>query len=195
MTYFFEKAYIIGNGPSRKDYDLNNLYDQCTFGCNAVYRDYECSWLVAIDDKIIQEIKQSSYPQKQCIFPPEEERWEPADFIPDRRARSNTGMNACIEAIRKGYTELYLLGFDFMISNRHYAEGNLYDGTNGYEPETRAAYGDTLNRVKYFEWFANKNPEINFYICLPDHDFMSNNDVHPLNAKNVRGIYYNQLLT
>ena len=189
------KAFIIGNGPSRKDFDLNILNDQVTFGCNALYRDYNCTWLVAIDDKIMEEIKQSSYPQQQCIFPPENERWEPANFIPDRRARSNAGMNACIEAIRMGYKELYLLGFDFMIADPAYAVGNLYDGTNAYGLETRAIYGDTLNRVKYFEWFANNHLDITFYIVLPDHDFMSNNDVHPLNAKNVRGTFYNQLLT
>lgn len=189
------KAYIIGNGPSRKDFDLNELNNQVTFGCNALYRDYQCTWLIAIDDKIIEEIKQSSYPQQKCIFPPENERWEPADYIPDRRARSNAGMNACIEAIRKGYNELYLIGFDFMIADREYAEGNLFDGTYAYGPETRATYSDTLNRVKYFEWFANKNKDIDFYIVLPDHKFMSNTQTHPLDTKNVRGTFFNQLLT
>jgi len=190
-----KKAFIIGNGPSRKEFDLNKLKDEVTFGCNALYRDFHPNWLVAIDNKIIQEIKESDYDILRCIFPVEEERWEPADYIPDRRARSNAGMNACIEAIRKGFDTLYLLGFDFMIAHRDYAEGNLYDGTNGYGPETRAVYGDTLNRVRYFEWFANKNSQTTFYICLPTPNNINMISTHPLDTKNVRGIYYEDLLT
>ena len=35
------KAYIIGNGPSRKDFELNEHNKQETLGCNALYRDYQ----------------------------------------------------------------------------------------------------------------------------------------------------------
>ena len=35
-----ERAYIIGNGPSRKGVDLSKLPGK-TFGCNALYRDFE----------------------------------------------------------------------------------------------------------------------------------------------------------
>ena len=35
-------AYIIGNGPSRKGFDLNVLKDTGqTYGCNALYRDFQ----------------------------------------------------------------------------------------------------------------------------------------------------------
>ena len=55
-----EPAFIIGNGPSRKNRDLTRLIGQgCTFGCNAIYRDYPDysipDYLVAIDPIITEE--------------------------------------------------------------------------------------------------------------------------------------------
>ena len=42
MTYMrkVKKALIIGNGPSRKSIDIDNVTDMTTFGCNAIYRDH-----------------------------------------------------------------------------------------------------------------------------------------------------------
>ena len=75
-----EPAFIIGNGLSRKDFNLNRLVGQgCTFGCNALYRDFTPDYLVAIDDKIIEEITQSDYPMNRFIIPPNEEQYEPAE--------------------------------------------------------------------------------------------------------------------
>ena len=50
-------AFVIGNGTSRKPIDLNQLK---TFGkiyaCNAVYREMNPDYLVAVDSKMITEI-------------------------------------------------------------------------------------------------------------------------------------------
>ena len=62
-------AYIIGNGPSRKDLDLDTL-DGTIFGCNALFRDYPSDYLVSGDSTIIKEICESDYPMNnKCIFP------------------------------------------------------------------------------------------------------------------------------
>jgi len=98
-------------------------------------------------------------------------------------------MNACFEAIKRGHNEIYLLGFDFIIANKDVATGNLYDGTNGYEMETRATFSDSIARVKFFEWFANKFANVDFYFVIPE-----GSDVHPLRTNNVRGLHYKDLL-
>lgn len=188
------KAFIIGNGPSRRGYDLSRIKDEGTmFGCNALYRDYYKKhdlphFLVAIDEKIITEIECSDFPSTRFIVPPYEEQFEPQEYRPGVLTRSNAGMNACLEAIKKGFGELYLLGFDFIVADKEIATGNLYDGTNAYEMETRASFSDSINRVKYFEWFANKFPDVTFYFVIPQ-----GTDVHPLNTQNVRGMYYEEL--
>ena len=61
-TAFFEdkvkavpkgNAYCIGNGPSRKDFDLNKLKATGqTYGCNALYRDFMPDFIFSVDSRI-----------------------------------------------------------------------------------------------------------------------------------------------
>ena len=53
------KVFCIGNGESRKDFDLNVLKGKGkVYGCNAIYRDYPdlIDVLTAVDNGIIHEI-------------------------------------------------------------------------------------------------------------------------------------------
>ena len=55
-------AFIIGNGPSRAEFDIASLRGLGTiYGCNALYRDFTPDYLVAIDPPIIEEIETVSY--------------------------------------------------------------------------------------------------------------------------------------
>jgi hypothetical protein len=165
-------AYIIGNGASRKDLNLEALRDVGTiFGCNALYRDFDPDYLVAIDDKIIEEIKQSYTHLNRCIFPPEEERYEPLGvygITSGQTPRSNAGMVAMQQAIQMGYTELICFGFDFLVVDDNVAVSNLYDGTNGYEMETRAVLRDTRGRMRFLAWLIETNPDVNFIFAYPN---------------------------
>ena len=69
------KAFIVGNGPSRLEIDLEALREQGTiFGCNALYRDFPPDYLIAGDATIIAEICKEGYPEEhKCIFPD----WDP----------------------------------------------------------------------------------------------------------------------
>ena len=58
----------IGNGESRKDYDLSNLDGHNTIGCNALYRDYTPNILVAMDYKLCHEIYRSGYAFKNICY-------------------------------------------------------------------------------------------------------------------------------
>ena len=160
-------AFIIGNGTTRQEFDLNKLSSQTTFGCNALYRDFYPSFLVAIDDEIIKEIKHSPFPPDRFIIPPYDEQFEPAQCNP-HRPRSNAGMNAMLEAIKRGYTRLYCLGFDFFIANPNQMTSNVYDGTNAYGPETRASFVDSLNRINYLQFIVDAAPSVEFIFCFPN---------------------------
>ena len=48
-------AYIIGNGESRKGFDLYSL-PQDTYGCNALCRDYTPDFLFVIDQHMYKEV-------------------------------------------------------------------------------------------------------------------------------------------
>jgi hypothetical protein len=171
-------AFIIGNGKSRENFDLDFLRGKgAIFGCNALYRDFKPDYLVAIDDAIINEIRSSDFPSEKFIEPPEHEKWEPADlhwstahnkkFIPVR-PRSNAGMNAIMEAIKLGHDQLYILGFDFLINDKELSVTNMYDGTPCYGLETRANHMDNCGRLNYLAWLMCKYPYHTFTFCFPE---------------------------
>lgn len=55
-----DRAFVIGNGQSRLQIDLNNLRSKGTiYGCNALYRDFIPDVLVATDCKMREEIELS----------------------------------------------------------------------------------------------------------------------------------------
>ena len=181
MKNVLKTAYIIGNGSSGENFDLTNLKGRGkVFGCNALYRDFEDhslpDYLVAIDEAIIKEIENSNFPKDRFLNPPEDEKWEPVKLHwkgsdkPDwnmARPRSNAGMNAINEAIKKGYTSLYIFGFDFLVVDEGIAMSNLYDGTDCYGLETRANLNDTRGRMNYLGWMIEQNPKVKFKFCYP----------------------------
>ena len=66
---------IVGNGPSRKDIDLNSL-DRC-YGCNAVHRDATPELLFAVDIPMQAAILQTDYHKNnRVVFP----GWEPLEI-------------------------------------------------------------------------------------------------------------------
>ena len=165
-------AFIIGNGMSRKSFDLKRLKPYGTiFGCNALYRDFPDysipDYLVAIDDGIITEIEHCDFPSKRVIFPPIDERWEPASCNMTR-PRSNAGVNAMREAIKMDYDQLICLGFDFMISDADKSVSNIYHGTDNYGMETRASAADNPGRIRYVQWLVNQYPNVDFIFIFPN---------------------------
>ena len=185
-------SFIIGNGKSRDGFDLEQLRKHGTiYGCNALYRDFEPDFLVAIDEAIIKEITHSDFDMEHFIVPPHEEQFEHPEFNPFTRLRSNAGMNAMIESIRAGNKELVCLGFDFIIQNE-LATDNMYAGTECYGKETYTSLADGLRRAKYLDWFADKHPGHTFRIILPRIEKLT---VHPFSSKNIRGMFLDELMS
>jgi len=62
--------FLIGNGESRKDFDLTKLRKHGKiYGCNALYREFTPDALISVDHGIIHEIYHSTYAWKnQCYF-------------------------------------------------------------------------------------------------------------------------------
>lgn len=170
-------AYILGNGITRTQYDIKNIYESglahfnkgCVYGCNAIYRDYSdyLDYLVAMDPIIINEIKNSSFPKDKFILPSLEEQYEPIEFNPSR-PRNNSAMIAMKYAIEKGNNHLICLGLDFVIEDKNINIDNIYNNTNGYGEETRAQVYDTIARCRFMEWFARKHPYVQFTFVFPE---------------------------
>lgn len=171
-------AFVIGNGPSRKEIDLSQLEQHgITLGCNALYREYFPKYLIAMDDKIITEIEHSNYPSHRFIVPPEKERYE---FTTGRRA--NSGMLAMEHAIINGYKKLYCIGFDSFFMGLD----NVFSGTENYD--NPATQDDAINRAIYMGHFARKYSGIEFNLVIPD----DVREIYPISSPNVKGIFMSQ---
>ena len=177
-------AFIIGNGPSRQPIKLNDLSEAGkTFGCNALYRDFPAlDYLIAIDPGMSEEISQISDCASEVIIPPYDEQFEMAEYNPLARRRSNAGMNAMIEAVRRDHNILYCLGFDFILKGSASVD-NIYKDTRNYGAETKSVESDNYYRVKYFEWLTNKFHETKFVMVIPD-----GMETKPIYSSNVSGM-------
>lgn len=185
-------AFVIGNGPSRKPVDLYDLHytSGLTFGCNALYR--ECQTIdviVAIDDGMIKELQGADLGATELVIPPEDERWEHPEFNVNRR-RSNAGMNAMSEAITQGCNILYCLGFDFLLGGKASVD-NVFKGTKNYGKETAANVSDNNHRARYLEWFAKRNPDIQFVMVVPNGE----QTIMSIDGDNIFGMAMDTFLT
>ena len=65
-----KRVFIIGNGESRKGFDLANLRQYGTiYGCNAIYREFMPDVITAVDHGIMHEIYHAGVAQKiPCYF-------------------------------------------------------------------------------------------------------------------------------
>lgn len=191
-----EVSFIIANGTSRKEFDLNLLKGHgIIYGCNALYRDYRSDYkmpdyLVAIDQGMIDEINASDFPKSRFIVPPHDECWEPVECNP-RRPRSNAGVNAIREAIKRGSTSVIGLGFDFVLADPKQSISNIYDGTQNYGMEVRARCEDNLYRTKYMNWVAKTNPSVLFFLVYPHLDY----GFHRIEENNIYILEYSKLLS
>jgi len=116
-------AYIIGNGPSRKGFDLNRLKATGqTYGCNAIYRDFMPDFIFSVDTKITIEMVENEVNRKQhkgmLHLIPNNPHWI-------------SGNAAFWTAAMHGHKNIFLLGFDF----REYGKNelnNIYQDTDNY---------------------------------------------------------------
>jgi len=125
-----KSAYIIGNGESRKDFDLYSL-PQDTYGCNALYRDYEPDFLVVIDRKMYQEVVEEEYDQKNTVYTNHlnMSRYGGTSHLIPKNPHYGAGSSCMHIAVMDGHTDLTCIGFDCAEDGPN---NNIYKDTNAY---------------------------------------------------------------
>jgi len=161
-------AYIIGNGPSRKGFDLESLKGSGqTYGCNALYRDFKPDFLFSVDAMITKEIAQNKvWEQGVVCYAPsiEVHRHKGLDLIP-LNPHYTSGNQATHTAIIHGHRNLYFIGFDF----REYGKdqlNNIYQDTENYGP--RSDDGIFQAWLSTFRRMIKERPYVNFNIGHDD---------------------------
>ena len=159
-------AYIIGNGPSRKNFDLNTLSGTGqTYGCNALYRDFIPDYIFSIDTKITVEMCENKVGKKTIHYAPSLEVNRPYSkdmlhLIPNN-PHWISGNQAMWTACVHGHKNIYLIGFDF----REYGENqlnNIYQDTENYGPRQNDSIFDGW--LKQFRDHIKMRPYCNFTV-------------------------------
>jgi len=160
-----EQAVVIGNGPSRLDFDLNLIKNHKggllaskalqSYGCNALYRDFTPNFLVAVGNEIIKEIANSNYTTDNIVYTDALHLLEYPNkfYLIPHNPYTDAGTAAAYIAAFDGHKKVFLLGFDGQDnSNYNY---NVYAGTNAYQPLTA--------QVSDNKWVADRTILFNTY--------------------------------
>ena len=140
-------AYCIGNGPSRKGFDLTLLTESGqTYGCNALYRDFVPDYLFSVDAPMSKKISEDKVYEKCVCYAPslEVNRQKGLTLVP-LNPHYTSGNQAIWTAAVHGHRNIYLIGFDF----REYGPGqlnNIYQDTDNY--------GERNGSDIFEEWYA-----------------------------------------
>ena len=195
------KAVVIGNGNSRKSFNLTHIANHKggllaagalqSYGCNALYRDFAPDFLVATGEEIIKEIADSSYTNDHIVYSHANALLDyPTKFYLTPQDPSwNAGAIAAYMACFDGHKTVYLLGFDGV---DHDTDGyNCYVGTNGY-PEPSSGYSEAFWNKAMMQVF-NTYDDVDFVRVVPTVGFRMPEEWNYV--LNLRQIDFNTFVT
>ena len=126
------RAFVLGNGVSRQQIDLNNLrHLGKIYGCNALYRDFVPDVLVSTDKPISTKIQDSGYAQNNRFYTRRPIAGSGANPVPQKYYGYSSGPIAASIAAIDGAVIIYLVGFDMGPVNNQF--NNVYANTEFYK--------------------------------------------------------------
>ena len=143
-------AFVLGNGTSRKSINLEQLKTKGTvYGCNALYREIDPDFLVAVDVKMILEINQAGYQHSHSVWTNRNRAYDKMNgfnfFNPSKGWSS--GPTALHLASEHQNNVIYIIGFDYQgIEDKI---NNIYADTPNYKKSHDRAtfYGNWLKQT------------------------------------------------
>jgi hypothetical protein len=167
-------AFVLGNGTSRKGIDPAFLQSiGKVYGCNALYREFDPDYLIAVDAKMILELDRKDYISKHRNV------WT----NPNKAYKNIIGLNyfkpskgwssgptALHLASQHENKNIFILGFDYKGLENGKRVNNMYAGTPNYKKTTDSAtyYG---NWLKQTQRVIKENAHINYYRVIQPENF------------------------
>ena len=164
-------AFVLGNGTSRIGIPLEPLRKfGKIYACNAVYREFDSDYLVAVDTKMVNEIVHNGYQHKGEVWTNYNKTYERFKglhyFTPSKGWSSGpTALDLCSS---HGHDSIYILGFDFKgIGPEEKRVNNIYSGTQNYKGnhDTATYFGNWLRQTTQI---LQKNSEKRYIRVLLD---------------------------
>ena len=145
-------SFVLGNGTSRKDVDLDKLYPLGPmYACNAVYRTFTPDYLIAVDVKMILEISKTKFQHKNEVWTNRNKAYDRIQglnyFNPSKGWSS--GPTALWLASKHGHRNIFILGFDYKGLKDGKSFNNLFADTPNYKNSRDGAtfFGNWLRQT------------------------------------------------
>jgi hypothetical protein len=151
-THTTTQAVAIGNGESRLEFDLTHIANHKggilaenklqSYGCNAVYRDLNPDFLVAVGDEIIQEIAESGYCNENIVYTNAAAllKYPGKFYLLPQNIHVDSGAQAAYMACFDGHEKVFLIGYDsYDVPG---PVNNVYKDTRGYPESTEEQNGE-----------------------------------------------------
>jgi len=183
-------AFVLGNGTSRTSLNHNTLLDKgIVYACNAIYREFEPHYLIAVDVKMVNEIVASGYHKTHAVWTNPNKGISTKHhlnmFSPHKGWSS--GPTALWHASSQGHQEIYIFGFDYQGLQGKF--NNVYADTYNYKKSNDAAtfHGNWLSQTeRTIKDFKN----IQFYRVINPGDFIP--DQLGIQLKNLKHLTYEE---
>jgi len=175
QDYNLSIAFVLGNGTSRSDIDLNKLKNYGkVYGCNALYREFTPDYLIAVDSKMVLEIVDTNYHYKNSVWsnPNPTTNKIPGLNLMNPNLGWSSGPTALHLASTHGHDEIYILGFDYVgLGESAELVNNLYADTNNYKKSNERAtyYGNWLRQTATC---VNQNQKVKYYRITNNSEFL-----------------------
>lgn len=193
-------GFVIGNGISRKGFDLRQLYGiGQLYGCNALHREIACQYLVCTSRKHLSDAMNWNCHKKSYVYTTNDmislfknPNLELLPKLPSTMSAQSdicTGTYALNLASSQNHSVIILFGFDFNQSNTDNIN-NIYADTDGY-PLSNSPKVSTSKYITQANTVIRQNTNIQYVFIndtfkLPD---------LILNNKNVSSDTYDNMLT
>ena len=160
-------AFVLGNGVSRQAIDLTVLKTLgTTYGCNAIYREFEPDVLISTDVPISERIQHDGYSQTHTHYTRKPFPDSGARRVAQKYFGFSSGPVAVGQAALDGAVAIYLIGFD-MGPTRNGRFNNIYADTEFYK-KSSANPTFTGNWVNQIKTIARDFPKTSFFRIVGD---------------------------
>ena len=167
------KAFIIGNGMSRKGIPLEPLRAfGKMYGCNAIYRTFDPDYLIAVDTRMVFEITKTGWHLTRPLWTNPNRSYRNITHLNlfDPSKGWSSGPTALWLASQHKHKIIYILGFDYKGLPGGNKVNNIYAGTDNYKKTTDSAtyYG---NWLKQTATVIKENTNIRFHRVIAQDNF------------------------
>jgi hypothetical protein len=174
-THTTKQAVAIGNGESRKNFDLIHIARHTggllavdriqSYGCNALARDFAPDFLVAVGNEMVAQLVDGEYTKDHIVYANAEVvlKYPGQFYLLPQNPYLDAGALAVYMACFDGHKKVFMIGYDQYVGEE--PVNNIYKDTLGYPASTETQNAEFFTRS--LASIMNLYPEVEFIRVMP----------------------------